>query len=170
MNKTLLKYSWCLCCFLMAFTFAASAQTEVTVKGFVKDSIGGIPSATVRHTDSKNGVSTKQDGQYSIKVPKTSKLVFSFVGYKSKTVAVSDYKPNSEGIYTISVTLLPDASALEEVTVVGFGTQKKTSVISSIISINPKELKGPTSNLTTMLAGRVAGMVAYQRSGEPGGG
>ncbi|WP_083252158.1 SusC/RagA family TonB-linked outer membrane protein [Pedobacter steynii] len=169
MNKKLLIYSWCLCCFLVGITFSASAQTEVTVRGMVKDSVGGIPAATVRHADSKNGVSTDQEGRYTIKVPKTSKLVFSFIGYKSKTISVADYKPNSEGIYLISVVLSPDNSSLDEVTVVGFGTQKKTSVISSIISISPKELKGPTSNLTTMLAGRVAGMVAYQRSGEPGG-
>src|SRR5690606_38320713 len=51
---------------------------------------------------------------------------------------------------------------------VGFGTQKKASLVSSITVVNPKELKGPSSNLTTMLAGRVSGMIAYQRSGEPG--
>lgn len=169
MNKTLLKLSWCLCCFLAAITFTASAQTEVTVRGVVKDSTGVIPAATIRDPDSKIGASTNGEGQYSIKVPKTSKLVFSFIGYKSKTIFVADYKPNAEGVYVISVTLLPDLSSLDEVTVVGFGTQKKTSVISSIVTIDPKELKGPTSNLTTMLAGRVAGMVAYQRSGEPGG-
>ena len=57
---------------------------------------------------------------------------------------------------------------LGDVVVVAYGTQKKSTMIGSVTTINPKELKGPTSNLTTMLAGRVAGVIAYQRSGEPG--
>jgi TonB-linked SusC/RagA family outer membrane protein len=57
---------------------------------------------------------------------------------------------------------------LDEVTVVAFGTQKKESVLSSIATIKPSELQAPTSNLTTALAGRIAGMISYQRSGEPG--
>ncbi|WP_449438713.1 TonB-dependent receptor plug domain-containing protein, partial [Pedobacter steynii] len=57
---------------------------------------------------------------------------------------------------------------MEDVVVVAYGQQKKESMVSSITAINPKELKGPTSNLTTMLAGRLSGVVAYQRSGEPG--
>jgi hypothetical protein len=81
---------------------------------------------------------------------------------------VADYLPNKDGVYIINVTLVSDVGALDEVAVVGFGTQKKASMVSSITTINPKELKGPTSNLTTMMQGRVAGMIAYQRSGEPG--
>lgn len=57
---------------------------------------------------------------------------------------------------------------LDEVAIVAFGTQKKESVIASISTIKPAELKVPSSNLTTALAGRMAGIIAYQRSGEPG--
>jgi TonB-linked SusC/RagA family outer membrane protein len=148
--------------------FTASAQTEVTVKGVVKDTVGGLPGVNVKVSGTNRGVSTDEFGRYTIKLPKTGRLLFSLVGYKPKNVAVANYNQNAEGIYLINVTLSADANSLEEVAVVGFGTQKKTSVISSITSINPKELKGPTSNLTTMMAGRVAGMIAYQRSGEPG--
>jgi TonB-linked SusC/RagA family outer membrane protein len=61
-----------------------------------------------------------------------------------------------------------ESTELEEVTVVAFGTQKKESVIASITTVDPSELKVPSSNLTTALAGRIAGLIAYQRSGEPG--
>lgn len=64
--------------------------------------------------------------------------------------------------------LYEDAQALDEVTVVAFGKQKKESLTSSITTVKPAELKVPASNLTTALAGSVAGMIAYQRSGEPG--
>src|SRR5690606_3049034 len=73
-----------------------------------------------------------------------------------------------QGIYIVDIDLSMDESQLDEAVVVGFGVQKKGSLVSSITTLNPKELKGPTSNLTNMLAGRVSGMIAYQRSGEPG--
>src|SRR5690606_26747105 len=72
------------------------------------------------------------------------------------------------GEYQIDVVLIPVSSDLEEVTVVAFGTQKKSSMVSAIETVSPKELKVPSSNLTTALAGRIAGVIAYQRSGEPG--
>ncbi|QNN40547.1 SusC/RagA family TonB-linked outer membrane protein [Pedobacter roseus] len=146
----------------------AKAQTEVTVKGMVKDTVGGLPGVNIKVSGTNRGVSTDEMGRYSIKLPKSGKLLFSLVGYKPQNKTVADYDRGADGSYTINVTLLSDANSLDEVAVVGFGTQKKTSVISSITAINPKELKGPTSNLTTMMAGRVAGMIAYQRSGEPG--
>src|SRR3546814_12691250 len=63
---------------------------------------------------------------------------------------------------------MPASSQLEDVVVVAFGTQKKQDVIGAVTTINPTELKVPSSNLTTALAGRLAGIIAYQRSGEPG--
>ncbi|CAH0124092.1 TonB-dependent receptor SusC [Pedobacter sp. Bi27] len=149
-------------------SLTVSAQTDVTVRGIVKDTVGGLPGVNVKVSGTNRGISTDEFGRYTIKLPRTGKLLFSLVGYKPKNVAIANYDKNAEGVYVINVTLSSDANSLEEVAVVGFGTQKKTSVISSITAINPKELKGPTSNLTTMMAGRVAGMIAYQRSGEPG--
>ncbi len=69
---------------------------------------------------------------------------------------------------TINVTLQEDQEALEEVVLVSFGKQKKSSVVSSITTVRPEELQIPSSNLTTALAGRVSGLISYQRSGEPG--
>ncbi|SDD84261.1 SusC/RagA family TonB-linked outer membrane protein [Pedobacter soli] len=156
------------CLVITASYLTASAQTDVTVKGMVKDTVGGLPGVNVKVSGTNRGISTDEFGRYTIKLPRTGKLLFTLVGYKPKNVAVANYDKNADGTYTINVTLQSDANSLDEVAVVGFGTQKKTSVISSITAINPKELKGPTSNLTTMMAGRVAGMIAYQRSGEPG--
>jgi TonB-linked SusC/RagA family outer membrane protein len=153
---------------LVTFSSTAFAQTEVTVKGIVKDTVGGLPGATVKVSGTNRGLSTDEFGRYTIKVQKTDRLLFSLVGYVPKTFDVANFEKGADGNYTINVELAPDSKSLDAVAVVGFGTQKKTSVISSIVAINPKELKGPTSNLTTMLAGRVAGMIAYQRSGEPG--
>ncbi|WP_083256938.1 SusC/RagA family TonB-linked outer membrane protein [Arcticibacter eurypsychrophilus] len=147
---------------------AAFAQTPIIVRGTVSDSIGALPGASVKVSGTNRGASTDENGRYVINLPRSGRLLFTMIGYKPKTVAVADYEKNAEGIYIVNVFLENDENALSEVTVVGFGTQKKISVISSITSISPKALKGPTSNLTTMLAGRVAGLISYQRSGEPG--
>lgn len=157
-----------MCMLLLIASVTVQAQSDVTVKGVVKDTVGGLPGVSVKVSGTLRGVSTGEDGGYTVTLPRSGKLLFSMMGYKPKTVAVADYTPNSAGVYVINIQLASDENALDEVAVVGFGTQKKASMISSITTINPKELKGPTSNLTTMLAGRVAGMIAYQRSGEPG--
>jgi len=164
--KTFFKFI--IYCVLITASITALAQTPVNVTGTVSDDTGILPGAGIKITGTNRGTSTDGNGKYFINVSKSGRLLFTMIGYKPKTVAVADFEKNADGLYVINVTLQNDANALEEVAVVGFGTQKKASVISSIVAINPKELKGPTSNLTTMLAGRVAGLIAYQRSGEPG--
>lgn len=156
-------------CLLMVCGSNVFAQQNVNVRGAVRDTTGAIPGVSVKISGTNKATSTDGNGQFSISLPQSGKLLFSMVGYKSRTVAVADYQKNAEGVYVINISLKNDDNALDEVAVVGFGTQRKASMVSSITTINPKELKGPTSNLTTMLAGRVAGMIAYQRSGEPGG-
>ncbi len=122
-----------------------------------------VPGVTVLEKGTNNGVVTDFDGNYEIRVSDPDAvLVFSFIGYKTVETPV-------DGRDEIDVTLSTDLSALDETVIIGFGgTQKKASLVSSITSINPAELKGPTNNLTNMMAGRVAGMVAFQRTGEPG--
>ena len=138
-------------------------QKQRTITGQVTDENSmPLPGASVMVKGTKNVVMTDFDGKFSIKINETDKeLVVSFVGYESTGVLIQ-----SKSVFEIN--LKPSSEGLKEVVVVGFGTQKKASMVSSITTINPKELKGPTSNLTTMLAGRIAGMVAFQRSGEPG--
>lgn len=150
--------------FFMVMAFEVTAQTTVTITGKVTDVKGGpLPGVSVTLKGSTIGGVTNTEGVYTIKLTNgTGTLVFSFVGHKKQEIAIAGRK-------TINVTLQEDENSLEEVkVVVAYGTQKKESLVSSITTINPKELKGPTSNLTTMLAGRLSGVVAYQRSGEPG--
>ncbi|MFA9193245.1 TonB-dependent receptor [Flavobacterium sp. FBOR7N2.3] len=139
------------------------AQQQRSISGQVTDENNlPIPGATVAVKGTQNGVMTDLDGKFTLKINEGDKiLVVSFVGYESTETLIL-----TKSVFEINIK--PSLEGLKEVVVVGFGTQKKASMVSSITTINPKELKGPTSNLTNMLAGRIAGMVAYQRSGEPG--
>ncbi|WP_298646755.1 TonB-dependent receptor [uncultured Proteiniphilum sp.] len=137
-------------------------QKTIIVTGVVLDERGNpLPGVTIIIAGSTKGVITDTDGNYSIEAKPTDKLTFSFIGLEPQTIDVNNQTK-------INVILKEKVSELEEVTVVAFGKQKKESVVASITTINPGELKIPSSNLTTALAGRMAGIIAYQRSGEPG--
>lgn len=137
-------------------------QQSHTVRGFVVDEEGNpLPGVTIIVEGSTRGVSTDIDGSYSIDVKPTDKLVFSFVGLETQTIGIGNQT-------TLDVILKEKADELEEVTIVAFGKQKKESIVSSITTVNPSDLKIPSSNFTTALSGRVPGMISYQRSGEPG--
>jgi TonB-linked SusC/RagA family outer membrane protein len=140
-----------------------TAQESFTVEGVVIDEEGeGLPGVTIRIQGSTRGVSTDVDGSYSLNNVKPSDiLVFSYVGYQ-------EHKETAGNRRKINVSMTSSAAELEEVVIVAFGAQKKESILSSIETVNPKELKVPSSNLTTALAGRLSGVIAYQRSGEPG--
>lgn len=142
---------------------AAFSQTVFTVTGKVLDAKGqAMPGVTVKVKHQPNGTVTTSSGDYTIKLTTASDtLVFSFLGYQPQEIPVN-------GRHTILVTLLDNRNDLNDVVIVAYGQQKKQSMVSSITTVNPKEIKGPTSNLTTMLAGRISGLVSYQRSGEPG--
>ncbi|MCG2614963.1 TonB-dependent receptor [Terrimonas sp. NA20] len=125
----------------------------------------GLPmaGATVNVKGTAQSVSTDEKGEFQLsRVEDSARLIVSFVGYILQDVSIANKK-------TMDIVLLPkESNAMNEVVVVAFGQQRKESMVSSITTISPKELKGPTSNLTTMLAGKLAGVVSYQRSGEPG--
>lgn len=131
------------------------------VRGTIRDTVGALPGATVKVKGTNIGTTTDLNGKYILDVPdENSILVFSMVGYSSREIAV-------RGKVVINVTLKAE-NDLDEVVVVAFGSQKKSDLVGSVTSINVKDLKIPSSNLTTALAGRAAGIIAYQRSGEPG--
>lgn len=132
------------------------------VKGKVTDMEDRpLPGVTITIVGTSKGVITDNDGNYSIDVNPSDKLVFSFIGMESQIVDVGSQN-------FIKVSLKEKSQELEDVTVVAFGKQKKESVIASISTVKPGELKVPSSNLTTALAGKIAGIISYQRSGEPG--
>ncbi len=110
-----------------------------------------------------NGAITDADGRFSIKVTSQSVLRVSYIGYVTQTIKVGNQKE-------LSITLLEDTETLEEVVVVGYGSQKKVSVTGAVAAIQTKELKqSSAANLSTALAGRLPGLTALQTSGQPGG-
>lgn len=148
---------------LILSTVAAVAQTK-TVKGVIYEEETGepMPGATVSVEGSTRGVMTDLDGSFELTgVKPTDKLKFECLGKETQVLQV--------GTMTNFVMKLKNAAnELDEVTVVAFGKQRKESVIGSISTVDVKTLKVPSSNLTTALAGNVAGVIAYQRTGEPG--
>ncbi|MDD2243991.1 MAG: TonB-dependent receptor [Dysgonamonadaceae bacterium] len=149
-------------CAILVFPLYLSAQGGV-VKGIVKEAETGdpLPGASIQIENSTRGVATDIDGTFEIRANPSEKLVFSFLGMESQTIEVGN-KTN------IEVALKPMPSELDELTVVAFGKQKKESVIASVSTVQPSELQVPSSNLTTAFAGRIAGLISYQRTGEPG--
>lgn len=136
------------------------------IKGVVLDSNNEpIIGATVVVTGTTIGVSSDVDGNYALNVPAGSASVtVSYIGYAKKVIS---FNPNSLNDFRV-INLSEDGIALEDVTIVAFAKQKKESVLGSVSTIKPAELKTTSSNLTTGFAGKLAGVVAYQRSGEPG--
>jgi TonB-linked SusC/RagA family outer membrane protein len=143
---------------------------DIKVKGVVRDTTGGIPSVSIR----VRGVTTltlSSDGfgRFEFNTNKQAQVDFQSVGFKAATVNLANQTLNSNNEIVLDIFLEKIESEIEEVTVTGFGgTQKKASLVSAITTVNVKELKTASSNLTNALAGRVAGMIAFQSSGEPG--
>ncbi len=148
---------------LVLSTVMAVAQIK-TIKGVIYEEETGepMPGATVSIEGSTRGVMTDLDGSFELTgVKPTDKLKFECLGKETQVLQV--------GTMTNFVVKLKNAAnELDEVTVVAFGKQRKESVIGSISTVDVKTLKVPSSNLTTALAGNVAGVIAYQRTGEPG--
>ena len=134
------------------------------ITGTVRDEQGEpvIGASVTLQGNSAQGVITDIDGNFTLQSPaQTIALNISFIGYTTVTVEATAGKP-------VNVTLRENVETLEEVVVVGYGTQKKESVVGSVQMVKPTELKVPSSNLSTAFAGRLAGVIAVQRSGEPG--
>ncbi|WP_437921824.1 SusC/RagA family TonB-linked outer membrane protein [Sphingobacterium sp. LRF_L2] len=165
--KLLRQRSGILLCFVLMCHFAIAQN--IRVSGIVSSGNKALEGVSIGVLGGQARSVTDVNGSYSIDAAASATLVFSNVGYVRKEVALAGKQANSAGVITLNVELEEDQSVIEDVVVTGFGQrEKRASVVGAVTSIDPKELKGPTSNLTTMLAGRVAGMIAFQRSGEPG--
>lgn len=145
-------------------TATAFAQQK-TIKGTVVDATGQpIIGANVSVKGTTIGIITDIDGKYTLQVPNNSTLAISYIGYVSQNIAVGNQS-------TINVTLKEDTQNLEEVVVVGYGTQKKVTVTGAVASVSGEQLKAsPTTNLSNGMVGRMPGVIGFQRSDEPGGG
>lgn len=147
---------------VLLFLETVNAQGHL-ISGTIVDAQGiSLPGVTVLEQDSANGVVSDLDGNYILTTSSSNAtLVFSYIGFETKIIAIANKR-------YLDVILSESAEALEEVQVVAFQKQRKNSVIGSINTIKPAELNQPNSNLTASLAGRISGVISYQRSGEPG--
>ncbi|KLT65888.1 MULTISPECIES: SusC/RagA family TonB-linked outer membrane protein [Pedobacter] len=148
---------------LCLLTINVAIAQNITVKGKVTD--GGdkssLPGVTITIKGAQGGTQTDADGNYSISVPSTATLVFNFVGYTAQEQAVANRT-------SINVALLSSTQQLEQVVVVGYGTQRKIDVTGSVASVKGEEIsKQASTNPVSALQGKVAG-VTITNAGSPG--
>lgn len=151
-------------CGFMYSQAALSQPSGGTVSGTVRDSGGGpLAGISVTVKNSATGTATGADGTYSLAVADLrSVLVFSSLGFKTQEIPL-------DGRTLLNVTLVEENEILDEVVVVGYGTQKRISVTGAISQIRGEELlRTPAANVTNLLAGRLTGVTALQQSGQPG--
>lgn len=152
---------------LNAFDAAAgtygSGHLQQPVRGMVADTTGAaLPGVTIIVQGRETGTSTDAEGKYELEAPGDGVLVFSLMGFQTLEVPVN-------GRETINVVLHEEDQTLNEVVVVGYGTQKKVNLTGSVSTISDEDLKVvPAANTATLLAGKLPGLVAVQRSGQPG--
>lgn len=135
----------------------------VSLTGTITDEFGeGLPGVTILIEGTQIGTTTDFDGKFTLNAKINDKLRISFIGYTTLTLPVKDGNP-------LTIRMEPNTKALEEVVVVGYGQQKKASVVGAIALVSTKELKqSPTANVTNALSGKLPGLITVQTSGEPG--
>jgi TonB-linked SusC/RagA family outer membrane protein len=146
--------------FVMCFS-VVQAQT-ITVKGNVTGDGEPLPGVSVLVKGTTNGVVADFDGNYKIKASTNSTLIFAYIGYATKEIRVS-------GKTTVNVNLTEDVSQLDEIVVIGYGTQKKKELTGAVAQIKSEEImKISTSDLSSALQGQIAGVTVVASDGAPG--
>lgn len=151
--------TWALLLLCVGHSYAQS-----TIRGKVTDEQGApLVGVTVMVENTNKGAMTNLDGEYSIEVPAGGTLEFSYIGM------VSQRHPIASGQTTLDIKLVEDAAKLDEVVVVGYGTQRRASLTGSVAQIKGEELlTGPATNVSSLLGGRLTGVSSVQESGQPG--
>ncbi len=158
MNLKLLKPLLLLCTIL----FTVSAWSQSTVTGTVTEALGPLPGVNILEKGTTNGTTTDFDGNYTITVGEGATIVFSYTGFTTQEITV-------DGQSTINVVLETDAAALDEVVVVGFGSQSKRDVTGAISQIKNEDIaQVVTANPTAALQGKLAGVQVETAGGAPG--
>jgi TonB-linked SusC/RagA family outer membrane protein len=150
--------------FIFLFGLSLQMMAQITVQGTVKSETDGstLPGVSILIKGANTGTVTDLNGHYSITVPGNATLIFSFVGFQSKEIKVNNKK-------VINVTLTPKVVGLEQVVVVGYGTQKKSLVTGSIATVTAKNIENkPITRIDNALQGTTAGVTLAQSSGAPG--
>lgn len=146
-------------------TLPAKQVQEVTVTGKVTDEEGiPLPGVNIMIKGTTVGTISNLDGEYSLTIddPSTTVLVYSFVGMVTQEVTV-------EGQTSIDIVLISGLTALDEIVVIGYGTASRATLTGAVSAVQGDELKqSPSTNFSNTLVGRVPGLFAYNRSGEPG--
>jgi TonB-linked SusC/RagA family outer membrane protein len=147
-----------------AMNVAAQTATNLTVAGTVVDETGeGIPGANVFLKNRAGiGTSTDQSGKFTIKASKNDFIVVTYIGYKEQEILIQKDEPN------LQIQLEISATEIEEVVVLGMGSQRKISSVAAVTSVDVSTLQTPTSSIANLLGGRVAGVISTLHSGEPG--
>lgn len=145
------------------FIVTSPQQAKITVSGMVEDQFGAIIGASVVEKGTANGTITDIDGKFSLEVSPNATLVISYIGYVEQRIPVKNQK-------NIKVLLKEDTQTLEEVVVVGYGTQKKVNLTGSVSTINVSELaeSRPITNVSQALAGMAAGVSVASGNNQPG--
>ena len=143
------------------FSSFAFAQQKIIVNGdvFTENNVP-LTGVSVNIKGSSGGTATNAEGKFTIQVSKGATLVFSFVGYEEKQVKVNNEK--SVG----NIQMVSTTSALSEVVIVGYGTQKKATLTGSVASVSGNDIrKSPAPNISNSLVGRLPGLVVVSRTG-----
>ncbi|ARK13641.2 SusC/RagA family TonB-linked outer membrane protein [Fibrivirga algicola] len=159
LTRSRLCVSWVLVLLCAASTFA---QTKITGR-VLDEQQAGLPGVSVVVKGTTQGSVTDAMGNYSLNAPnRNGSLVFSYIGFVSQEVPINNQS-------NINITLAADTKSLNEVVVVGYGVQRKETITGSVVAVKGGDLvKSPTTNLSNSLAGRLPGVTAVNRSGEPG--
>lgn len=163
MKKRIKHFSRIISLFTIAFLFSINCIAQNIIKGVVSDQFGEpLVGVFITIKDSKDNAMTDALGRYSIKATNGDILVFTFMGMKTSEVKVG----NSNNL---DVVMQPDITYLDEIVVVGYGTQRRASITGAVATVSDKEIqKAPTMSLSNMIGARVAGVAAVQSSGQPG--
>ena len=161
-NKPLAGKIWLAVVMFITSGIVMSAQTH-SVSGRVSDEKGELlAGVAVYEKGTTNGTLTDENGQYTISLAGSNPiLVFSSLGFEEQEIVVNNRS-------LVDVALVTVINELDEIVVVGYGTQRKISVVGSQASIKTEQIKMPSASLSSVVAGRLAGVVSVQRTGEPG--
>lgn len=154
----------CLWTLILLLGGGGTAFAQSTVKGTVTDEQGNpLVGVTVVVVNTTTGTTTDSKGAYEIAVPKGASLDFSYIGMVTQRITVAG------GQTTLDITLKEDSARLDEVVVIGYGSQRRADVTAAVSQIDGKELqKMPMTNLSQGLTGRLPGLISVQNSGQPG--
>ncbi len=147
---------------LIGTVFCLGTALGQEVSGTVSDATGPLPGASVVEKGTTNGTQTDFNGKYVLRgLADDAILVFSYLGYTSQEIAV-------DGQSTIDVILEEDTQALDEVVIVGYGSQEKKEITTAVTSVNAKDFnKGTINDPTQLLQGKVAGLTVVNKGGDP---